>query len=57
MYKAESRGIPVIATGAAVSDIVASIEDTVLKARLNQEKKLTRLAEVVKQNLDMKALA
>jgi BioD-like phosphotransacetylase family protein len=57
MYKAESHGIPVIATGAAVSDIVASIEDTVLKARLNQEKKLTRLAEVVKQNLDMKALA
>jgi BioD-like phosphotransacetylase family protein len=56
MYKAESRGIPVIATGTAVNDIVTLIEDTMLKTRLNQAKKLTRLAEVIKQNLDTKAL-
>jgi BioD-like phosphotransacetylase family protein len=57
MYKAENRGIPVITTGTPVNDIVAIIEDTILKTRLNQVKKLTRLAEVVKQNLNIKALA
>jgi BioD-like phosphotransacetylase family protein len=57
LYKAESRGIPIIATGAAVNDIVTIIEGTLLKTRLNQAKKLVKLAEVVKQNLDMKALA
>ena len=57
LYKAESCGIPIIATGAAVNDIVTIIESTLLKTRLNQAKKLDKLAEVVKQNLDMKALA
>jgi len=57
LYKAESRGIPIIATGTAVNDIVTIIEGTLLKTRLNQEKKLGKLAEVVKQNLDIKALA
>lgn len=57
LYKAESRGIPIIATGAAVNDIVTVIEATLLKTRLHQTQKLTRLAEAVRQNLDMKALA
>jgi BioD-like phosphotransacetylase family protein len=57
MYKAESRGIPVIATGTPVSDIAATIEEALLKSRLNQEKKLARLTEVVRQNLDIQALA
>jgi uncharacterized protein len=57
LYKAESRGIPIIATGAAVNDCVTAIEGTLLKTRLNQAKKLDRLAEVIKQNLDIKALA
>lgn len=56
LYKAESRGIPIIATGAAINDIVTIIEGTLSKTRLNQAKKLIKLAEVVKQNLDMKAL-
>jgi BioD-like phosphotransacetylase family protein len=56
MYKAEERGIPVIATGTTVSDIVTIIEETLLKTRLNQAGKLKRLAEIVRQNLDTKAL-
>ena len=54
--RAESRGIPIITTAAATGDIVAGIEDSLAKARLNQAKKLDRLAELVKQNLDMKAV-
>jgi len=56
MFKAESRGVPIIAAGAPVSDIVAKIEDAILKTRLNQVKKLTALAEAAGRNLDMKAL-
>ncbi len=54
--KAESRGVPVIAAGAGTSEIVASIEEALLQARLHQEKKLAGLAELVKQNLDIKAV-
>lgn len=57
LNKAESKGIPIITTEAAVSDIVTSIENALAKTRFNQEKKLKKLAEIVKQNLDMKALA
>jgi len=56
LYKAESKGIPIIATGTAVNDIVTNIENALMKTRLNQEKKLSKLAEIVKQNLDMKAI-
>jgi BioD-like phosphotransacetylase family protein len=57
MYKAENRGIPVITTSTPVNDIITTIEDTLSKTRLNQAGKLTRLAEIIKQNLDTKALA
>jgi BioD-like phosphotransacetylase family protein len=57
LYKAESKGIPIITTGTAVNDIVTNIENALMKTRLNQEKKLSKLAEIVKQNLDMKAIA
>ena len=56
MQKASSRGVPVIATDTGTSDIVAGIEDAVLKARLCQEKKLSGLGELVKKNLDIKAV-
>jgi BioD-like phosphotransacetylase family protein len=56
LYKAEGKGIPIIATSAAVKDIVPVIESTLLKTRLNQTKKLARLAETVRQNLNIKAL-
>jgi BioD-like phosphotransacetylase family protein len=57
LYKAESRGIPIIATGAAINDIVAVIEGALLNTRFKQTKKLARLAETVRQNLNIKALA
>ena len=56
LQKAEARGIPIITTETEVQDIIASLEGTLMSTRLNQEKKLSRLAEVVKQNLDIKAL-
>ena len=54
LNKAESQGIPIITTETAVPDIVTSIENTLMNTRLHQEKKLVKLAEIVKQNLDMK---
>jgi BioD-like phosphotransacetylase family protein len=54
LSKAESKGVPVIATDTAVPDIVTGIEDALMHTRLHQEKKLVKLAEIVKQNLDMK---
>jgi BioD-like phosphotransacetylase family protein len=55
LYKAESKGIPIITTETNVNDIVTNIENALIKTRLNHEKKLEKLAETVKQNLDMKA--
>jgi BioD-like phosphotransacetylase family protein len=54
LYKAESKGIPIITTGAGVDEIVTSIDNAIVKSRLNQTNKLTKLAETVQQNLDMK---
>lgn len=56
LQKAESRGIPIIATENTTSDIVTSIEDALSRARLNQEKKLPKLAEIIKQHLDLQAV-
>lgn len=56
LQKAEARSIPIISTETEAKDIVAGLEGTLTSTRLNQEKKLSRLAEVVKQNLDIKAV-
>jgi BioD-like phosphotransacetylase family protein len=56
LQKAETRGIPVITTGAKTDDIIATIEDALSKARFNQERKMPVLAEIIKQNLDLKVL-
>jgi BioD-like phosphotransacetylase family protein len=53
MNKAESKGIPVITTDIAVPQIVADVENALANARLHQDKKLAKLADIVKQNLDM----
>lgn len=53
LQKAESHGIPIIAVGVPSQDIVDKIEETILNTRLHQEKKLRRLADIVKQNLDI----
>jgi BioD-like phosphotransacetylase family protein len=54
IYKADSKGIPVITTGAGVNEIVTNIDNALATTRLRQLKKLQKLAETVKQNLDMK---
>ncbi len=52
--KAEKKGVPIIVTESGIEDIVKNIESSLLKTRLNQEKKLAKLGEIIKQNLDMK---
>jgi len=56
LQKAEARGIPIISTETEARDILAGLEDILMNTRLNQEKKLSRLAEVMKQNLDIQAV-
>jgi BioD-like phosphotransacetylase family protein len=56
LQKAEIRGIPIISTETETDDIVAIIEDALSKSKLGQENKLPILAEMVKQNLDIKTL-
>jgi len=57
LQKAESRGIPIVATATETSDIVAGIEDALSKARFNQEQKLKKLTDIMKRNLDLKAIS
>jgi uncharacterized protein len=52
--KADKKGVSVITTESEIADIVKNIETTIAKARINQDKKLAKLGEMVKQNLDMK---
>ncbi len=54
LNKANKNGVPVITTESDINDIVKNIESTISKARINQDKKLAKLGEIVKQNLDMK---
>jgi BioD-like phosphotransacetylase family protein len=56
LQKAEIRDIPIISTETVTDDIVGIIEDALSKTKLEQESKLPILAEIVKQNLDVKAL-
>lgn len=56
LQKAENRSIPIISTESATSDIVAGIEHALSQARFNQEKKIPKVAEVVKQHLNLKAI-
>lgn len=57
LQKAESRRIPIITTETPTGDIVTAIEEALSRSRCSQENKLNKLAEVVKQNLDIKAVA
>ena len=56
LQKAESRGIPMIATDATAIDIIANIEETLSKSRICQEQKLTKLTDIVKQGIDPAAV-
>ncbi|MFC1964201.1 DRTGG domain-containing protein [Chloroflexota bacterium] len=55
--KAESKGIPIIITENDTNTIINSLEGCFSKVRFSQEKKLSYLVEVLKQHLDLKALA
>jgi BioD-like phosphotransacetylase family protein len=54
LNKAAEKNIPIISTGTAVTDIVTGVEKALSPLKLNQEQKLTKLGEIVRQNLDMK---
>jgi BioD-like phosphotransacetylase family protein len=56
LEKAENRGIPIIATEAATGDIVTGIESALRKSRFNQETKMPKLAEMMKQHLNLQAV-
>lgn len=56
LQKAEDRGIPIISTVKATTDIVTSIENALSQGRFNQEKKMPKLAEIMKQHLNLKAV-
>ena len=56
LEKAENRGIPIISTENTTSDVVAKIEGALSRGRFNQEKKLPKLTEIMKQHLDLQAV-
>ena len=56
LNKAENKGIPIILTENDANAIVMSIEDALTKTRLNQEKKLPKLAEIMQQHLNLQAV-
>jgi BioD-like phosphotransacetylase family protein len=56
LEKAESRGIPIVTTENTIDDIVKTIENALSQSRINQEKKLPKLAELTKQHLDLKSV-
>jgi len=54
--KAENKGIPIIMAENDSSAIVTSIEEALGKTRFNQEKKLSRLTEIMSKHLDFPAI-
>ena len=56
LYGAEVKNIPIILTKADTTSIVTSIEDALGNAKFNQEKKLPKLTEIMKQRFDFQAL-
>jgi len=57
MAKAVKKGIPVILAEKDTGSIIAEIEQALERARFNQERKLPRLAELMRHHLDWKAIA
>jgi len=54
--QAEDKGVPIILTGEDVTTIVTSIEDTLAKARFNQDSKLPKLTEIMEQHFDFQTV-
>jgi predicted transcriptional regulator len=55
-FKAEEKNIPVITTRNDADTVIKHIEELLDGTRFHQEKKLNRLAEILKPNLDFKAI-
>ena len=55
-FKAEEKNIPVITTRNDTDTVIKHIEELLDSTRFHQEKKLNRLAEILKSNLDFKAI-
>ncbi len=56
LERSRLRGVPVISTATPVSDIAEALDEMLLASRMSQEKKLPRLAELVKDSLDISTL-
>jgi hypothetical protein len=56
LRRAEDRGIPIILTKGDTISMVNSIELALGKTRFNQEKKLSRLGEIMEQQFNFQAL-
>jgi BioD-like phosphotransacetylase family protein len=57
LQRAEIKGIPIITTDCSTSDVIDIVEESLVKARCGQAKKVPALAEIIKQNVDLKVFA
>jgi len=55
-FKAAEKNIPVIITRNETEAVIRNIEDLLDRTRFHQEKKLSRLAEILKPSIDLKAI-
>lgn len=55
LHRAETKNVPIIQIEDSVTNIAASIESALSKARFNQQK-LPRILEIMERNFDFKAL-
>lgn len=56
LYRAEDKKVPIISAKGDTITLVTAIEDALSQTRFNQEKKLTRLTEIMGQHFNFPAL-
>ena len=56
LYRAEDKKVPIISAKGDTATLVTAIEDALSQSRFNQEKKLTRLTEIMGQHFNFPAL-
>ena len=56
LFKAENKGTPIILADTDTNAIIKGIEDALDKTRFKQEKKLPKLAEIIREHLDFQAI-
>ena len=57
LQRAEIKGIPIITTDYSTGDVIDIVEENLVKARCSQAKKVPALAEIIRQNVDLKVFA